>query len=197
NYSGWSLARTFTIAEQSGYIPPICQQIYYTPEAREAEYELLPAGGELGIGSMIWSPLGEGLLTGKISREKRAPENTRQGGGWPEPWVMNEERLYNVIDALQEVADHHGATVPQIALAWVRERPNVGPVVIAARNEDQLRENIQSFEIELSADEQSTIESVARPEPIYPLWHRAMNAIDKGSPSEITYLQGYQKSMDL
>lgn len=197
NYSGWSLARTFTIAEQSGYIPAICQQIYYTPEAREAEYELLPAGAELGIGSMIWSPLGEGLLTGKISREKRAPENTRQGGGWPEPWVMNEERLYNVIDALQEVADNRDATVPQIALAWVRERPNVGPVVIAARNEDQLRENIQSFEIELSADEQAKIEATARPEPIYPFWHRAMNATRKGSPSEVTYLEGYKKTMGL
>lgn len=165
NYSGWALARTFTIAEQPGYIPPICQQIYYTPEAREAEYELLPAGSELGIGSMIWSPLGEGLFNGKISRDKRAPKNTRQGGGWSEPWV--------------------------------KDRPNVGPVVIAARNEEQLRENIDSYEIELSKDEHDKIESVARPEPYYPLWHRAMNSIANSSPSEITYLQGYRKSLEL
>ncbi|MBY0221879.1 aldo/keto reductase [Sporosarcina aquimarina] len=197
NYSGWALARTFTIAEQPGYIPPICQQIYYTPEAREAEYELLPAGSELGIGSMIWSPLGEGLFNGKISRDKRAPKNTRQGGGWSEPWVKNEERLYRVIDALQEVADNRGLTVPQIALAWVKDRPNVGPVVIAARNEEQLRENIDSYEIELSKDEHDKIESVARPEPFYPLWHRAMNSIANSSPSEITYLQGYRKSLEL
>lgn len=199
NYSGWALARTFTIAEQSGSIPPICQQIYYTPEAREAEYELLPAGGELGVGSMIWSPLGEGLLTGKIGRGKSAPENTRQGGGggWPEPWVMDDERLYNVIDILQEVADGRGVTVPQIALAWVKDRPNVGPVVIAARNEEQLRENIDSFEIVLTKDEHDKIESVARPEPFYPLWHRVMGSYHRGSPSEMPYLEGYKKSMDM
>lgn len=197
NYSGWSLARTFTIAEQKGYIPPICQQIYYTPEAREAEYELLPAGEELGIGSMIWSPLGEGLLTGKITREKSAPEGTRQGSDWGEPWIMDDERLYKVIDTLQEVADNHKASVPQIALAWIRERPNVGPVVIAARKEEQLRENIDSFEIELTKEEHAKIEAIARPEAIYPLWHRAMNGMSQSSPSEKTYLEGYKKSMGI
>ncbi|GAB4074749.1 aldo/keto reductase [Barrientosiimonas marina] len=197
NYSGWALARTYTLAEQAGYIPPVCQQIYYTPEAREAEYELLPAAGELGMGSMIWSPLGEGLLNGKISRGQTAPENTRQGAGWPEPWVMDNERLYNVIDALQEVADARGATVPQIALAWVKDRPNVGPVVIAARNEDQLRENINSFEMVLTEDEHDKIESVTRPEPFYPLWHRVMSSFDRGSPSEMPYLKGYKKSMNI
>ncbi|TWT09247.1 aldo/keto reductase [Planomicrobium sp. CPCC 101079] len=197
NYSGWALARTYSIAQQPGYIPPITQQIYYTPEAREAEYELLPAGKELGIGSMIWSPLGEGLLNGKIGRNKQAPENTRQGGGWPEPWVQDQERLYNVIDALEEVAANHGASVPQIAYSWVRDRPNVGPIVIAARNEEQLKQNIASFEIKLTQDEHDKIESVARPVPIYPLWHRAMSALEMASPSEIPYLRGYKQSMGL
>lgn len=197
NYSGWALARTLSLAEKPGYIPPITQQIYYTPEAREAEYELLPAGGELGIGNMIWSPLGEGLLGGKLGRDKVAPKNSRQGGGWEEPWVLNDERLYNVIDTLKEVADNHDKTIPQIALAWVRERPNVGPIVIAARNEEQLRENIDSYDIALSADEEAKIESVARPAPFYPLWHRAMNSASKGSPSEMAYLAGYKKTMGM
>ncbi|PAF17804.1 aldo/keto reductase [Terribacillus saccharophilus] len=197
NYSGWALARTFTVAQQPGYIPPITQQIYYTPEAREAEYELLPAGTELGIGNMIWSPLGEGLLNGKIGRNKTAPENTRQGGGWSEPWVQNQERLYKVIDALEEVAANHNASVPQITYAWVRDRPNVGPIVIAARNEEQLKENIASFDIKLTQEEHDLIESAARPAPIYPLWHRAMSSFEKGSPAEMTYLQGYKQSMGL
>lgn len=197
NYSGWALARTFSVAEQSGNIPPITQQIYYTPEAREAEYELLPAGKELGVGSMIWSPLGEGLLNGKIGRNKQAPENTRQGGGWPEPWVQDQERLYQVIDALEEVAASHNASVPQIAYAWVRDRPNVGPIVIAARNEEQLQENIASFEIKLTQDEHDRIESVARPVPLYPNWHRAMSSFDMSSSSEKTYLEGYKKSMGI
>jgi aryl-alcohol dehydrogenase-like predicted oxidoreductase len=197
NYSGWALARTYSLAEQAGFIPPISQQIYYTPEAREAEYELLPAAKELGIGSMIWSPLGEGLLNGKIGRNKTAPENTRQGAGWSEPWVQDQERLYQVIDALEEVAANHNATVPQIAYAWVRDRPNVGPIVIAARNEEQLKENIASFDIQLAPEEHDQIESAARPIPIYPLWHRAMSAPEMASPSEITYLDGYKKTMDL
>ncbi|WP_053216988.1 aldo/keto reductase [Virgibacillus senegalensis] len=197
NYSGWALARTYSVAELSGFIPPITQQIYYTPEAREAEYELLPAGKELGIGSMIWSPLGEGLLNGKIGRNKSAPENTRQGGGWSEPWVQDQERLYQVIDALEEVAANHDATVPQIAYTWVKDRPNVGPIVIAARNEQQLRENIASFDIQLTQEEHDRIESVARPVPIYPNWHRAMNSLEMGSSSEIPYLQGYKQLMGL
>ena len=197
NYSGWALARTYSVAQQPSYIPPITQQIYYTPEAREAEYELLPAGKELGISSMIWSPLGEGLLNGKIGRDKKAPENTRQGGGWPEPWVQDQERLYQVIDALEEVAINHNASVPQIAYSWVRDRPNVGPIVIAARNEEQLKENIASFDIQLTQEEHDRIESVARPAPIYPHWHRAMSSLEMGSPSEITYLKGYRKSMGI
>ncbi|KOF09380.1 aldo/keto reductase [Planococcus glaciei] len=197
NYSGWALARTYTVAEQNGFIPPVTQQIYYSPEAREAEYELLPAGAELGVSSMIWSALGEGLLNGKIGRNKQTPENTRQGGGWPEPWVQDQERLYQVIDALEEVAANHNASVPQIAYAWVRDRPNVGPIVIAARNEEQLKENIASFDIQLSQEEQDRIETVARPVPIYPNWHRAMNSLELGSPSEITYLKGYKQTMGI
>jgi len=197
NYSGWALARTYTVAEQNGFIPPVTQQIYYSPEAREAEYELLPAGAELGVSSMIWSALGEGLLNGKIGRNKQTPENTRQGGGWPEPWVQDQERLYQVIDALEEVAANHNASVPQIAYAWIRDRPNVGPIVIAARNEEQLKENIASFDIQLTQEEHDRIEMVARPLPIYPNWHRAMNSLELGSPSEITYLKGYKQTMGI
>lgn len=197
NYSGWALARTVTLAEQNGFIPPVTQQIYYTPEARESEYELLPAGGELGVSNMIWSPLGEGLLTGKISRDQKTPENTRQGGGWSEPWIQNQERLYDVIDVLKEVANTRCATVPQIALAWIKDRPNVGPVVIAARNEAQLKENIASYDIQLTKDEHDKIETVARPEPYYPLWHRTMTAFEQASPSERSYLQRYKKSMGI
>ncbi|MBU9674946.1 aldo/keto reductase [Planococcus sp. CP5-4] len=197
NYSGWALAKTHTFAEQNGKIPPATQQIYYTPEAREAEYELLPAGAELGVSSMIWSPLGEGLLNGKVGRGKEAPKDTRQGGGWPEPWVQDEERLYQVIDALEEVAANHNASVPQIAYAWVRDRPNVGPIVIAARNEAQLQENIASYKIKLKQDEHNLIEKAARPVPIYPNWHRAMSAPEMASPSEIGYLKGYKDSMGI
>ncbi|HKX31946.1 MAG TPA: aldo/keto reductase, partial [Blastocatellia bacterium] len=114
NYSGWGLAQTVLTARAAGLAQPVSHQLYYTAEAREAEYELLPAGQELGVSAMIWSPLGQGVLTGKITREQKAPAGTRQGAhGWKEPWVMNEERLYRVLDVLKEVAAEHQATIAQ------------------------------------------------------------------------------------
>ncbi len=192
NYSGWSLAKTVLTARAPGFISPVCQQIYYTAEAREAEYELLPAAEELGVGSMIWSPLGQGLLTGKISREQRAPANTRQGAGWKSPWVMSEERLYRVVDALKAVAAECGATISQVALAWVKDRPGVGPIVVGARSESQLRENLAAALIKLTPEQHESIEAVARPFPIYPYWHRAKFAMERATPSESGYLQHYR-----
>lgn len=197
NYSGWSLTRTVMTAEARGLVPPVCQQIYYTAEAREAEYELLPAARELGVGSMIWSPLGQGLLTGKVSRDREAPADSRQGADWPEPWVKSEERLYDLVDVLEAVATEHDATVAQIALAWVMDRPGVGPVVLGARNEAQLRENLAAAAIELSADQHNRIEAVARPAPLYPHWHRAMNAVERASPAEVVHLREHRRTLGL
>jgi aryl-alcohol dehydrogenase-like predicted oxidoreductase len=198
NYSGWSLARTVVTARCSGMIAPICQQIYYTAEAREAEYELLPAGEELGVGSMIWSPLGQGVLSGKMGRGRPAPAGTRQRAeGWKEPWVMDEERLFRVIEALEQIASERGATVAQIALAWVKDRPGVGPVVIGARDERQLRDNLAAEPMTLTAEQHARIEAVARPAPLYPHWHRAMYATDRATPAEAGYLRSHRKTLGL
>jgi aryl-alcohol dehydrogenase-like predicted oxidoreductase len=196
NYSGWALAKTVMTARATGLAQPISQQIYYTAEAREAEYELLPAGQELGVSSMIWSPLGQGVLTGKVYRDQKAPAGSRQGSiGWKEPWVMNQERLYRVIDALKEAAAEHHATIAQIALAWVKDRPGVGPVVLGARNEQQLRENLAAVSIKLTQEQHDRIETVARPAPIYPYWHRAMHATERATPSEAEFLQQHRKTL--
>lgn len=196
NYSGWSLTKTVMTARASGLIQPICQQIYYTPEAREAEYELLPAGEDLGVGAMIWSPLGQGLLSGKVSRTQKPQAGTRQGAiTWKEPWVMDDERLYKVIDILKEVASEQNASVAQIALAWVTMRPGIGPIVIGARTEQQLRDNLGADSIALTSVQHDRIEAAARPFPIYPYWHRAMHATGRATPSELGYLQGYRKTL--
>lgn len=196
NYSGWALAKTHTLAAENKLIPPIAQQIYYTPESREAEYELLPAGKELGIANSIWSPLGEGLLTGEITRNKKAELGTRQGNGWPEPYIRNLEFFYDLVDLLHDVASNDHATVPQVVLAWLRDRPNVDSVVIAARNKEQLHENIASYQLKLTDDEISQITDLTTPEPIYPLWHRVMTASDRASDAEKVYFEGYKKRMD-
>jgi aryl-alcohol dehydrogenase-like predicted oxidoreductase len=198
NYSGWSLTKTVMTARAAGLIPPIAHQIYYTAEAREAEYELLPAGQELGVSSMIWSPLGQGVLSGKIRRGHAAPPGTRQGTpGWTSPWVMDQERLYRVVDAVQAVAAERQASVEQIALAWVKDRPNVGPLVIGARTEAQLRDNLGAASIVLTKEEHDLIEAAARPVPVYPFWHRAKQAIERATPSETSYLNGYRRTLGL
>lgn len=198
NYSGWQLARTVTLARALGLEAPVCHQLYYTPEAREAEYELLPAGAALGVGAMIWSPLGMGLLGGRVSRTQPPPPDTRQGSGrWREPWVQDRERLYAVIDALAAVGAECRASVAQVALAWVRERPHVGPVVIGARTETQLRENLAAATLTLTPEQHARIEAVARPAPLYPHWHRAANAMGRAMPEEAGYLQGHRRTLGL
>jgi len=197
NYSGWSLTKTVMTARAAGLTAPVAQQIYYTAEAREAEYELLPAAAELGVSSMIWSPLGQGLLSGKVARDQKAPPGSRQGTfGWNEPWVMDRERLYRVVDALKDVAAQHGATVAQVAIAWVKDRPGVGPLVIGARTEAQLRDNLAAVAITLTGAQRDLIEGAARPAPLYPYWHRAMHAVARATPAEAEFLRRHRQTLE-
>ncbi|WP_339216406.1 aldo/keto reductase [Solibacillus sp. FSL W8-0372] len=196
NYSGWALAKTHTWAVENNMIPPIAQQIYYTPESREAEYEILPAGKEFGIANSIRSPLGEGLLTGKYTRNNKAELATRQGNGWPETYIKNPDLFYNLIDVLQDVASKHKATVAQVVLAWLRDRPNVDSIVLSARTKEQLHENIASYSLKLTNEDISQINSVSALEPIYPLWHRAINSLDRASDAEKVYLEEFHKLIE-
>ncbi|ARB25887.1 aldo/keto reductase [Pseudomonas tolaasii] len=197
NYSGWQLAKTALLAPQMGGIAPVTQQIYYTPEGRDAEYELLAAGQELGLSSMIWSPLGQGLLNGMIDRHTPPADGTRQGSTWTEPHVADRERLYRVIDALKLVAHQCGRTVPQVALAWVRQRPNVDSLVLGARTEAQLAENLASIDLVLDDAQMGLIEEAGRPPAIYPFWHRSQLALDRPTSAEAGYLKGWRAAQGL
>lgn len=197
NYSGWQLARTVTLAETRGFVPPVAQQIYYTPEAREAEYELLPAGRELGLSTMIWSPLGQGLFSGKLDRQHGPEAGTRQGSTWTEPHVVDRERLYRVIDVLRDVAQECGRSVPQVTLAWVRDRENVDTLVLGARTEAQLIDNLASLDLFLTKDQTRRIEQAGRPPAIYPFWHRSQTALDRPTRAEETYLRGWRAAQGL
>lgn len=192
NYSGWQLARTLTLAEERGFVAPVAQQIYYTPEGRDAEYELLPAGRELGVSAMIWSPLGQGLFNGRIDREHPPEAGTRQGSTWTEPYVPDRERFYRIIDVLREVANETGRSLPQVALAWVRDRPNVDSLALGARTEMQLVDNLASIDLVLTPEQAGRIEEAGRPPANYPFWHRAQLALDRPSPAEEGYLKGWR-----
>lgn len=136
------------------------------------------------------------IRKGKITREKKGEPNTRQGDGWAEPYVKNHELFYRLIECVQDIAQAHNATVPQIILAWLRERPNVDSIVLAARNQAQLKENIASYQLKLTKEEYQTITDLTQPQPIYPLWHRAMNSAERGSDAEKVYLEEYNRLMN-
>jgi aryl-alcohol dehydrogenase-like predicted oxidoreductase len=196
NYSGWSLAKTAMIAREPGFIPPIAHQIYYTPEAREAEYELIPAAEEFGIGSMIWSPLGQGLFGGKVKSDGNAPDGTRQGhDNWKEPFVSDWNRFARVLKAVEEVAAEVGRSIPQVTLAWLQARPGVGSIVIGARTEKQLADNLAAADLTLSAEQAARIEAAGRPAPLYPFWHRAMWGMDRPTPAERIYLENHRQTV--
>ena len=179
NFSAWQAMKVMNICEREGFTKPISQQIHYTPQAREAENELMPMAYDAGLGTMIWSPLAGGLLSGKYRRDQATPEGTRFANGWQEPPIHDEKRLFDLIETLVEVGDAHGVSAAQVALAWITERPGVTSAVIGARKEHQLEDNLASAELQLSADEYAAIEKVSRPPLLYPYWHQAMNASDR------------------
>ena len=197
NFSAWHAMKVMQVCEREGFTKPISQQIHYTPQAREAEYELMPMAHDAGLGTMIWSPLAGGLLSGKYRRDKDAPEGTRFSEGWQEPPIHDEKRLFDLIETLVEVGDTHGVSAAQVALAWITERPGVTTAVIGARKAHQLEDNLASAQLELSADEHAAIERVSRPQLIYPYWHQAMAASDRFGAADwvlhADHAEDYQK----
>ena len=171
NYSGWQVMKSLAAADRRGTERFAAQQIHYTLEAREAEYELLPLSVDQGLGVMVWSPLTAGLLTGKHSREGFA-EGSRQRAGWTEPPVRDWDRLWRIVDVLREVAEGRGVPVAQVALAWLLGRPAIATLVVGGRNEAQFRETLGAAELKLTQDETARLDAVSRPPLIYPYWHQ-------------------------
>ena len=173
NYAAWQLMKALGTAERDHLARFVSQQIYYSLQERSAEYELLPLAVDQGLGTLVWSPLAGGLLSGKYRRGQTPPEGSRHVGDWDEPPVYDEDRLYDTIDALVEIADGHGVSAAQVALAWLLQRPTVSSVIIGARTDEQLADNLKSADLVLSSEERATLEQVSRPDLIYPHWHQA------------------------
>jgi aryl-alcohol dehydrogenase-like predicted oxidoreductase len=173
NFSGWHLMKSLGVAEKYGYPRHVAHQVYYSLIGRDYESELMPLGIDQGIGALVWSPLGWGRLTGKIRRGQPLPETSRlhkASDGGPQP---DQEYLYRVVDALDEVAKETGKTVPQIALNWLLQRPTVSSIIIGARNEEQLLQNLGAVGWNLSPEQVKRLDTASeRPAP-YPYWHQA------------------------
>jgi aryl-alcohol dehydrogenase-like predicted oxidoreductase len=191
NYAAWQLMKTLGIAERDHLPRFVSQQIYYSLQERSAEYELLPLATDQGLGTLVWSPLAGGLLSGKHRRGEDAPEGTRHFGGWDEPPVYDEDKLYDTIDVLVEIADGHGVSAAQVALAWLLGRPTISSVVIGARTDEQLADNLKAAELRLSDVERSRLEEVSRPPLLYPYWHQRKTASARLSAADLTLLAPY------
>jgi aryl-alcohol dehydrogenase-like predicted oxidoreductase len=188
NYAGWQLMKALGIAERRGLTRFVSQQIHYTLQAREAEYELLPIAVDQGLGVLVWSPLAGGLLSGKYRRGEAGPEESRLLSGWDEPPVRDQDKLYDVVDVLVEVAKGRGASPAQVALAWLLERPAVTSLVVGARNREQLADNLGAADLALEDEERRRLEEVSRPPLLYPYWHQAKTAADRLGPADLSLL---------
>ena len=188
NFSGWHLMKTIGTAELQQLIRPVSQQIHYTLQAREAEYELVPISLDQGVGILIWSPLAGGLLSGKYRRGHKPPQGTRQLADWGEPPVRDQEKLYDIVEVLIEIAEAHGVSSAEVALAWLISRPGVSSVIIGARTDAQLQDNLGAADLVLTAAERSQLDTVSRPPLLYPYWHQANTASDRLSPADLSLL---------
>ncbi|WP_380161213.1 aldo/keto reductase [Kineococcus sp. R86509] len=188
NYAGWQLMKALAVSDAHGYQRYVSQQIHYTLQSRDAEDELVPLTLDQDLGVLVWSPLAGGLLSGKYRRDVTAPAGSRHLGEWSEPPVHDEGKLYDTVDVLVEVGAAHGVSAAQVALAWLLGRAGVTSVVIGARTEDQLVDNLAAADLVLTEEERARLDAVSAVPLRYPHWHQAATAADRLSPADLSLL---------
>jgi aryl-alcohol dehydrogenase-like predicted oxidoreductase len=185
NFSGWHIMKCLNAAERHNFQKFVCQQIHYTIESRDVEFELMPIALDQGVGIQVWSPIAGGLLSGKFRKGKPDPKVSRHVDGWGEPPIYNQERLYTIIEALVEVGERHTVSAAQVALAWLAGRPGIASLIVGARNEEQLKDNLASASLKLTADDLKKLDDVSRPNQPYPYWHQCWSAAERLGPADL------------
>ena len=188
NFAGWQVMKALGVAERRLLPRFVSQQVYLSLQERSAEYEIVPAAIDQGLGLLIWSPLAGGLLSGKYRRDQPPPPGSRHAGEWSEPPVYDEDRLYDTVEVLLEIAADHGVSAAQVALAWLLGRPGVTTVIVGARTEEQLADNLAAAELELGEHERARLEEVSRPNLLYPFWHHRAAAADRLSAADLSLI---------
>jgi len=191
NYSGWHIMKSLAVSDRDRRPRFVTQQIHYTLEAREAEYELLPISVDQGLGVLVWSPLAAGLLSGKHRRGTPTPEGTRQFAGWTEPPIRDVEKLWNIVDVLVDIGAQRGVSAAQVALAWLLTRPAVASLVFGGRTEAQFQDNFAAASLRLSPDDIARLTEVSTIPLIYPYWHQHNFATDRFSPADLALHQDF------
>lgn len=173
NFSGWQLMKSLGVADRNGWTRYVANQTYYSLIGRDYEWELMPLGLDQGVGAVVWSPLGWGRLTGKVRRGQPLPQTSRLHDTADIGPPVDSERLFRVIDVLEEIAGETGKGIPQVAINWLLHRPTVSTVLIGARNEEQLTQNLGAIGWSLTTDQRTRLDvasAIETPYPYYPYW---------------------------
>lgn len=188
NFSGWHLMKSLSVSERYGWCRYVAHQTHYSLAARDFEWELMPLALDQKVGTVVWSPLSAGALSGKLGRKKLAPSDSRLSK--LDFFVVRSGRLYDVIDTLEQIAAETDRPVSQIALNWVLQRPSVVSLVIGARNEEQLRQNLGVLDWKLSEEQMRRLDNASETVPSYPYWHQRFSAPINPPPvsGELTFL---------
>lgn len=174
NFSGWHLMKSLSVSERYGWAKYVAHQAYYSLANRDFEWELMPLGIDQHVGTIVWSPLAAGRLSGKYRRNQPAPADGRVAqGGSPIPnSAITDEIFYNIIDELEAIAKEVDKTVAQVAINWLLQRPTVSNIIIGARNEEQLKQNFGAVGWNLDVDQVKRLDKVSEMPPAYPYWHQ-------------------------
>lgn len=175
NFSGWHLMKSLSVSERYGWARYVAHQAYYSLLDREFEWELMPLGIDQKVSTIVWSPLSSGRLSGKFRRGQPLPENNRMSQGGSHGPATNFERLYTIVDALDEVAEETGKSIAQISLNWLLQRPTVANIIIGARDEEQLKQNLGAIGWNLTPEQVKKLDAASEVDPIYPYWHQRQN----------------------
>ena len=189
NYAAWQLMKALGVAERLGLARYVSQQVHYSLQARDIEPELVPLSVDQGLGILVWSPIAGGLLSGKYRRGVEAPAGSRHLGEWDEPPVYDQDKLYDIVDVLVEIGEAHGVSAARVALAWLLARPAVTSVIVGARTEEQLADNLAAAELSLADDEVARLAQVSADPLRYPFWHQAKTSGGRLSPADLSLLR--------
>jgi aryl-alcohol dehydrogenase-like predicted oxidoreductase len=188
NYAAWQLMKSLWISDRDGLEKFASQQIYYSLQARDAENELVPIAIDQGLGILVWSPIAGGLLSGKFRRGQDDPETSRHLGEWSEPPVHDRERLYDTVDELVAIGQEHGVSAAQVSLAYTLAKPAVTSVIVGARTEEQLRDNLAAADLRLTEQELRRLDDVSAVPLLYPYWHQANTGGGRLGPADLSLL---------
>ena len=188
NYAAWQLMKALWTSDSHGYQPFVSQQVYYSLQNRDIENEIVPACVDRGVGILVWSPIAGGLLSGKYRRGFEAPAGSRHLSEWSEPPVNDEDKLYDTIEEIVAIGEAHGVSGAQVALAYTLAKPAVTSLIVGARTEEQLADNLAAAELTLTADELDRLDAVSGSPLMYPFWHHANTSSDRLSPADLTLL---------